>query len=324
MFRKISALLPAISLALMLSIMPLACAGREQTGQPVNIATALSATMVPNVDLDLYVYVNQGTPTKVSRSLLRTPNDITVESLAVWGIVKDDQYSLSGALTFAAASDASSVSSRIPQQPGIWTKQSDRIIYFVQGNGTESDTVKNAISNNNFKLFNDSKALAEVAIMPAGGTTKPAAIAVIKPNQAMVNLVKKYTSENTAATVQNIFDGAKPQVIVLGLYASEPIDIADVMQRAENNTIWDANLGVLGSINSIYPGVVFSPIAAKLLDGQNFPKELVGNLTVYKITVNLGKGKTITLLLNVDGNHVFAAISGKESYAQAMLTGIKR
>jgi hypothetical protein len=324
MFRRISVLLPVISLALILSILPLACTGPAQTTPPITIANALSATMVPKVDLDLYVYVNQGTPTKVPRNLLGTANDITVESLAVWGIVKDDQYSLSGALTFTTASDASSVSSRIPQQPGIWTKLSDHIIYFVQGSGAESDAVKNAISNNNFKLFADSKALAEVAIMPAGGTTKPAANAIIKPNQAMVNLVKKYTGENTATTVQNIFDGAKPQVIVLGLYASEPIDIADVMQRAANNTLWDANLGVLASVNSIYPGLVFSPIATKLLDGQNFPKELIGNLTVYKIAIDAGKGKIIPLLVNVDGNHVFAAISGKESYAQAMLTGIKR
>ncbi len=324
MFRRISALLPVIFLALILSITPLACTGGEQSRPTSQTADALSATMVPNVDLDLYVYVSQGTPTKVSRNLLGTANDVTVESLAVWGIVKDDQYSLSGALTFAAASDASSVVSRIPQQPGIWTKLVGRIIYFVQGSGAESDAVKNAVSNNNFKLFDDSKALAEVAIMPTGGTTKPAAIAIIKPNQAMVNLAKKYTSENTAATVQNIFSGAKPQVIVLGLYASEPIDIADMMQRAANNTIWDANLGILASINSSYPGVIFSPIATKLLDSLFYPKEPVGNLTVYKITIDPGNGKTIPLLVNVDGSHVFAAISGKESYAQAMLTGIKR
>lgn len=324
MFRRILELLPAIFLALILSTIPLACTGSGQPAAPTTIAGALATTMVPNVDLDMYVYMNQGTPTKVSRNLIGTANDITVESLAVWGIIKDDGYSLSGALTFTAASDASNINSRTPQQPGIWTKLSDRVIYFVQGNGTESDAVKNAVSNNNFKLFNDSQALAEVSNLPMGGTTKPAAIAIVKPNQAMVNLIKKYTSQDIAVTVQNIFDGAKPQVIVLGLYSSAPIDIADIMQRAANNTLWSANIGILGSINSIYPGVVFSPVAAKLLDGQNFPKELVGNLTVYKITVKTGEGQTIPLLINVDGNHVFAAVSGNEAYSQAMLTGIKR
>lgn len=326
MFRRITALLLAICIALILTILPLACTGPGQStpAPTINIASALSATMVPNVDLDAYVYVNQGTPTKVPRSLLGTANDIMVDSLAVWGIVKDDQYSLSGALTFAAASDASTVGSRIPQQPGIWTKLSDRTIYFVQGNSTESDAVKNAVSNNNFKLFNDSQALAEVANMPAGGTTKPAAIAIIKPNQAMVNLAKNSTNANNAATIQSIYDGVQPQIVVLGLYSSGIIDIADIMQKVASNTLWDANLGILGSVNSLFPGLVFSPIATKLLDGQNFPKETVGNLTAYRIPIDLGKGKIIRLLVNVDGNHVFTAISGNESYAQAMLTGIKR
>jgi hypothetical protein len=324
MFRRIAALLPVISVALILSIFPLACTGPGQLTASVTIASALSATMVPNLDLDTYVYVNQGTPTKVPKNLLGTANDINVDSLAVWGIFKDDGYSVSGALTFTAASDASTIASRLPQQPGVWTKLSDRIIYFVQGNGTQSDAVKNAISNNDFKLYNDGQVLAEVAVMPAGGTTKPAGVAIIKPNQTMVNLIKNGTSANNAATIQTVFDVAKPQVIVLGLYAPEPIDIADIMQRAANNTIWDANLGVLASVNSIYPGIVFSPIATKLLDSQNFPTETAGNLTLYKIMVDTGKGQTIPLLVNVDGNHVFAAISGKETYSQALLTGIKR
>lgn len=326
MFRRISVLLTVISLALILAILPAACTG---PGQPTPTPTvpavaALSATMVPNVDLDLYVYVNQGTPTKVPKNLLGTANDINVDSLAVWGIVKDDQYSLSGALTFTAASDASTIASRLPQMPGIWTKLSDRVIYFVQGNGTQADTVKSAISNNNFKLFNDTAALAEVSNMPTGGTTKPAAVAIIKPNQTMVNLIKNNTSTNNASTVQTVFDGARPQVIVLGLYSSGTIDIADIMQKAANNTLWDANLGILGSVNSIFPGLVFSPIATKLLENQNFPTEDVGGLTVYKIAIDAGKGKTIQILVNVDGNHIFAAVSGNEVYSQALLTGIKR
>jgi len=280
--------------------------------------------MVPDVELDLIVYINQGVPTKVSKSLIGTPNDISVESLAVWGIVKENQYSLSGALTFESATDAEVINTRLPKQSDVWTKLSDRTIYFVQGTGAESEAVKTAISNNNLKRFDDRGALDEISNMPAGGVTRPAAFAIIRPNQAMLDLIKRYTNENTAKSMEDVFNGVKPQIIVLGLYSTQPLDIADLMQRAANNTIWDVDIGVLASISSVYPGIVFSPIATRALDNQGYPKETINNLTVYKTSIAAGSGKTVTLLINIDGNHIFTAVSAKEPYAETLLLGIKR
>jgi len=102
---------------------------------PGTIASELAATMVPNVNLDVYLYMNQGSPTAVPKELIHSPADIKIDSLAVWGLVNGDTYSIGGALTFTSSGDASSIYSQLPQQADIWTKLSDRTIYLVQGSG---------------------------------------------------------------------------------------------------------------------------------------------------------------------------------------------
>ena len=289
-----------------------------------HLADELAATMVPDVNLDVYLYIDQGNPTIVPKNLITSPTDISVDSLAIWGVINDSMYSVGGALTFTNVSDASYIYSQLPQQNDLWTKLSSNIIYFVQGSGGPAENLISAISNNNFKQYDDRQTLGEVSLLSDGDTTMPAAIGIIKPTQAALNLLKPYIDTNSADTINSIFNWAKPKVIVIGLYFSQQIDVADIVQRINTNTLWDADLGVIVSIDSSFPGLVFSPIAGKYMDNTGYTKARLGDLTVYKVFLDGGNGKTISVLINVSGNHVFATVSGQESYADTLMTSIAR
>ena len=288
------------------------------------LADELAATMVPDVNLDVYLYMNQGNPTKVPKNLIASPVDISVDSLAIWGVINANMYSVGGALTFANASDASYIYSQLPQQNDVWTKLSSNIIYFVQGSGGPAESLISAISSNDFKQYDDNQALGEVSLMPNSSTAIPVGIGIIKPTQAALNLLKPFIDTNSADTIDSIFNWAKPQVIVIGLYSSQQIDVADVVQRINTNTLWDADLGGTVSMNSSFPGLVFSPIATKYMDNTGYSKVSLGDLTVYKVFLDGGNGKTIPVLINVSGNHVFVTASGQESYADTLMTSIAR
>ena len=310
-----------IIIAFLIPLISVGCGKQVISG---TIASELAATMVPDVNLDVYLYINQGSPTAVPKELIHSPVDIKIDSLAIWGLVNGTTYSIGGALTFTNAGEASNIYSQLPPQADTWTKLSDRTIYLVQGSGGPAESLKSAISNNNFKHYDDSKALAEVALMPYSGTTKPAAIGIVKPSEAAVNLLRKYLNANTAATIDSIFTWARPQVIVLGLYAPQQIDVTDMVQRINNNTIWDIDLGVVASINSAFPGVIVSPVATRLLENKGYTKVNAGNLTVYKASLGAWNGRTVPVLINVDGNHIFITASWNESYAQTVMTSINR
>jgi len=288
------------------------------------LADELAATKVPDVNLDVYLYIDQGNPIIVPKNLIDSPIDIPVDSLAIWGVINDNMYSVGGALTFTNASDSSYIYAQLPQENGLWEKLSSNIIYFVQGTGGPAESLISAISSNNFKQYDDNQALAEVSLMPNKDTAIPFGIGIIKPTQAALNLLKPYIDTNSADTIDSIFNWAKPQVIVIGLYSSQRIDVADIVQRIDTNTLGNADLGGIVSMNSSFPGLIFSPLASKFMENSGYTKAILGDLTVYKVFLDGGNGKTIPVFINVSGNHVFATISGQELYADTLMTSIAR
>ena len=264
-FSKFLAILTLAIITLSISVGSVGCTGVV----PGTSATQLEATMVPAVDLDVYIYVNQQVPTNIPKTLTGADADITVQSLSIWGIINDaTQYAVGGALTFTNAADAGVVSAQLKNSTDFYTKLSDSTIYFVQGSGSSAESLKNAIANNDFKRYDDQKALAEAAKLPSGGTTKPGLIGIVKPNQAAVDLAKKYLNQNTASTLESLYSSAKPEIIALGVFSSQPIDLADTVQRISDNTVWDRDLGIVVSIASAYPGIIFSPIASQYIKSQ--------------------------------------------------------
>jgi hypothetical protein len=298
--------------------------GRLEKKHPGEIAAILEATLVPDVDLDVYIYIKQSTGTTVPSSLIGLPVDIQIESLSIWGVIDNNVYSIGGVLNFPDANQAAILYSQLPQHSHIWTKLVGSRLYIVQGSGLPTESLKNSINKNDFIFYNDRKALAQVAVLPFSCNIQPVVICIIKPRQASIEILKQYANAKTVNTIQSIFNWAKPKFIIIGLYSPGVIDLADLDRSINAKTISYTDLCLVASVNSIFPGFMVSPMAVKLLQNECFTKIICGNLTEYQTSINIGRGQSIPALLNVVGNRVFATVSGNEPYSQTLMNNINR
>jgi hypothetical protein len=314
------------SICFLLIIIMVPVTGTSCSRQPTSgvVANTLAATQVPDTDLDIYIYFNQGSPTVVPKDLWHIPQDYSVESFSVWGVIDNDVYSIAGALTFTNTADANSIYSKLSASKDFWTKLSEKTIYLVQGAGIPADKLKSAISNNNFKRFSDTKALAELSRMPYSDSARPAAVAIIKPSKAAIELVKSHLGQDKASTLDSAYNLGKPDMIVCGLYSSEKLDIADIAEKFFNNSIWEINLGVMALMRSSLPGLVFSPAASHVLESNGYTRISAGSLTIYQTHASAPDGKSIPVLINVDGNQLFVTASAQQDFAEALLTEIRQ
>ena len=259
-------------------------------------AAALAETKVPDLNLDLYLYVKQANPTVVPADLVGSTTDIDLDSLALWGIVENNDYSIGGALNFCDAADALTGYSLIPAETGLWTMLSGRTIYAVYGSGAPFERLKSAIINNNFKKYVDAQALNEVAALPYTSTNKPIMIGVLKPRPEVIKLIENHIDTDFSRTIDNLTPWAQPQILTLGLYSSQPVSVADIQNRLENGTLWDLNFGVLASVISAGPASVFSATADKYLADNNYEKIKLENITVYRDCVKYIADTTLPAL----------------------------
>lgn len=307
----------------LMAVLAVGCAGEttQPTAPPSH--TGLASTLVPNTNLDVYVYIKQENPTTVPKDLIGTPSDVVAESLALWGVATEDKFVLGGGLTLVSAADAARIYPLILSQTEFWAKLSDRTIYFVQGSGTPAEALKTVISKNDFKQYDDQQALEEVALFPDGGTTKLVAIGIIKPSKTLVSLMTKNVDPATLGMVNTLLKWASIQVMTAGLYSAQPIDAAEVVRGVERGNIWESDLGILASVKSGLPGFVVSPIIKRFLGNAGYTETQLGELSLHQASWDAGNGTTIHILLRIDGNRIFAAMSGNESYAQTLITSVK-
>ncbi len=320
MIRHVRYLAIASILVTLAVVIPAGCKTEKP---PTPSGIDLSKTLVPNVDLDAYIYVKQDKPTRIPGKAIGASANANVESMALWGIAKEGGFAVAGALTFTSAADASKIRDQVPSQAGVWTAVSDRTVYFVRGSGPAEDSLKTPISKNDFKYYQDKDILAELALFPNGGNTKPAAVVIVKPNKSLVTLLANHTDRQTSDLMNALMSYAQVQSVIAALYAPAPIDVADLAQRLERGNIWESEVGVLASVKSGLPGALVGPIATTYLGNAGYTTTTVGALTLYKGSLNAG-GKSIPVMLSVEGNRIYTTASGKESYARTLLTGIKR
>ena len=89
-------------------------------------------------------------------------------------------------------------------------------------------------------------------------------------------------------------------------------------------SIGDTEMGVLVSAKSSFPGFVVGPVVEKLLTEQGFIKVKLNGFTLYQRSIEADTGKSIPVLARVEGNYIFAAVAGQESYAQTLITGVSK
>lgn len=223
-----------------------------------------------------------------------------------------------------SAVDAAKIHAQISDQAETWTKLSDRTIYFVQGSGIVAETMKAAISKNNFKQYDDQNALLEVALLPDSGTTKLAVIGIVTPSETLTELIAKSITPEYSGIVNTLLTQARFQVVAVGLYAPQQIDLAEITQKIERGSIWESDLGILASIKSGLPSFIVSPIVKRVLDNTGYVETTIGELTLYKGSLDVDNGKDIPILIRIEGNRIYATVSGQESYARTIITNVTR
>jgi len=319
-----------VLLAFMLVAVPAAGAGCEEepeetapaaTTQPAS-GLMLSSTLVPDTDFDVYVYLKQEEPTVVSSSIVGTPADVSVIALALWGVAGEDAFTFGGALTFTGPDDAGAIHDQVTGHDEIWKLLSGRTIYFVHGSGQTLVAMKSAISENDFKVYDDEAGLVEMALLPDGGTTRLAGIAIARPSSTLVRLIARKAAPEASGLLDVLLKTANLQVITAGLYSAEQIDTKEITDEADLAGILEMEVGILASVKSAWPGVVVSPIVGKALESAGYEKAALGELTVYQGNLELDSGERVPVVMRVEGNRLFAAVSRTEAYAEMLISSV--
>ena len=122
-----------------------------------------------------------------------------------------------------------------------------------------------------------------------------------------------------SAKKKKIMDTA---VEVFGEKGFKNSTISEIAKKADLASILELDVGILASAKSAWPSIVVNPIVGAALETAGYDKVKLGELTIYKGYLDVGNGKTVPVLFRVKDNRLFAAVSGKESYAEALITNL--
>lgn len=305
-------------------IISVGCQGEGGQLPPPSSPSELSSTLVPNMALDVYVYAKQDSPTMIPAEMVDAPYDVGVESLAVWGVPAENEFTFGMGFTLTNASDARRLYDEIDLGEDSWKMLDGNTIFLVHGSGTGAESLKTAISNHDFKYYDDSESLKAVASLPSHDTTKLAAIALAKPSEELIGFLTKDADSEALGPINTILELVNLKVIAAGLYSPHQIDLAQAAEVMESNgNISDLDIGLLILVKSGLPGFLVEPALEKFLSEFDFTETNLDGITLYKGLWG-SDGGAIPVLVRIEGNCIFAAVAGQESYAETLITSINK
>jgi hypothetical protein len=111
--------------------------------------------------------------------------------------------------------------------------------------------------------------------------------------------------------------------MTIGLYTPQQIEVTEIVEMGLGSNL-EPDLGLLASVKSRLPGFVVSPIVKTFLDNAGYIEKNTDGLTLYQGFLDAGSSKKVPVIVRIDGNRTFAAISGNESYAETLITSINK
>jgi len=300
--------------------------GRKLPAQPSTPPPGeLSSTLVPNVPLDAYVYARQHNPTRIPADMVNLPREVEAESISFWGVPAGDDFAFGMAFTLTDSEDASQLYNEIRIKGDSWKMLSGNTIYLVYGSGAAAGSLKTAISNQDFKYFDDGELLEAAAALSVNGLSRPAAVGVGRPSKALINFAAKDAGSETLGQIDLIMNIAKLNVIAVGLYSPSQIDVAEITKIVMNGgDISSLNLGLLVYVQSGLPGFLAEPAIGQFLRENHFDEVTLGELTVYKGAWDIVGGEGIPVMIAIVGNRIFVAVAAQESYVKTLITGVNK
>ncbi len=287
----------------------------------------LSSTMVPNVPLDVYIYARQDKPTKIPADMVGLRSDVELNGSALWGVSSGDDFAFGAGITLTSAGDASRIYNEMQLRKDAWKMLSGDTIYVVMGSGSAAESLKTAISKNDFKHFDNAELINAAATLPDSSANKPAAVGVAKLSKTFLDYVARETgsSSQAAAGISMAMNLARIEAVAFGLYSPQQIDVAELKGLVEKGgNISSLNLGLLAYLKSGLPAFLAEPGIKQFLKEADFTETTLGELSVLKGALDIGGGNKIPVLIIIEGSRIFAALAAQESYAETLIKSIKK
>jgi hypothetical protein len=299
------------------------CTNDLEQFQGVSSASDFSVLQVPDTDLDVYVYARQKNLTTIPADLINMSHDVQVESLAIWGVPGEDSMAFGMGLVFSDEATAKEIFDLIKETPELWKWLRGSNLYVVQGVGSSADSLKTAIKNNDFKLYNNTKLIEAANMLPKSVRAKLIAIAMAEPTSQLMDFIATNVSAGTIEQVDEVLKIADLQLLIAGLYSPHEINISRAVEvvRGEGN-LAKLDLGLLIAIKSGLPGFLVEPRVKELLLEQGLVETQLDEFTLYKGLWSNPYAEDIPVYARIEGNYVFITISGQESYAETLITSI--
>ncbi len=148
-------------------------------------------------------------------------------------------------------------------------------------------------------------------------------MAIAKPTGNLISFITRDTDPEAVNTIKLILKVVNLKVMAAGLYSPGQIDVARAAKEIKNNgDIAKLDLGLVISLKSGLPGFIVKPAVKKLLTDQGFTEISAGELTLYRGYPNRDKKEGVPILIRIEGNRIFAAVSGQESYARTLISNV--
>jgi hypothetical protein len=299
------------------------CQNDLEQFQGVSSTSEFSVLKVPDVDLDVYVYAKQKNLTTIPADIINMSHDIQVESLAIWGAPGENEMAFGMGLTFKDDATAKEIYNLIAEDPSLWKWLSSNNLYVVLESGSAADSLKTAIQNNNFVIYNNTKLIEAANMLPKSVRAKLIAIFMAEPSSQLIDFISTNISPGTGKQMNEVLQLADLQLLIAGLYSPHEINIARAMEvvKGEGN-VAKLDLGLIIGIKSGLPGFLVEPRVKRVLIEQGLVETTVGEFTLYKGVWSNPYTGDIPVIARIEGSYVFITISGQESYAETLITSI--
>lgn len=319
---KISVISGLLLIMLLLSF-SISCADMEQF-RNVLASSDFSVLQVPDVPLDLYVYAKQKTLTKIPADLINTRQDISVESIALWGVPSGKSMALGIGLTLDSEGTAKQLYPMIVDTPDIWKFQRANNLYVVKGTGTGARALQNAIKLDDFKEYKDRLLIESAGMLPQTVRAKLIGIALIKPTPEVIQFAREQLDMGQIVNeIAEVIKSANVQSIVAGLYSPNYINIAKAAEIARTGgNIAELNIGLIVGVKSGLPGVILEPNVTKILLQQGLKEKEVDSVKLLKGYWNVDNFAQIPVYVRIENNWIFFSLSGQEAYAETLIRSI--
>jgi len=300
--------------------------GCDRTAETTPAAGVMQVSehLVPDVPLDVYVYLEQEQPTVVPAGTLDISRDAEVISLAIWGVsYENSDFSIGGALNFTSEEQAASVHADMRVGTDTWLKLDGSTIYVVNGTGAAAATLRTALDNGKFKRYDDSDGLKAAAQLPEGSGDKMVAVALVRPSEALIRFVTEDAEDDAGDTVAGILALVQLKTAAAGVYSSHHIDGAQITAITRGGGIQDSGLSVVAIVSASLPGVIVAPLVENYLPEQGFTLETRGDVDVYLKDQVIEGGGIMHLAVSIDGNRLVVSSAADRSKALELVLGAR-